>query len=152
MAEHGRIQNDEIKKKKVLVIRIFNHFNRNNRRPPPGGISGSSRGQTEPRKSKKSERKCGQRQRDDGRKRRKGGDRQWQPGGEWRRRLGGSETQRPEFARPRRVCLRSKNWWTDEISELRKELGKTRRADRSNRTKATEAARRDLRRAISVTA
>ena len=34
------------------------------------------------------------------------------------------------------------------ISELRKELGKARRADRSNRTKLTKAARRDLRRAI----
>jgi len=55
-----------------------------------------------------------------------------------------------EFARPRRVCptLQTLVDRFDEISELRKELGKARRADRSNRTKATEAARRDLRRAI----
>ena len=50
-------------------------------RSPPGGISGSSSGQTEPRKTKKSERKCGQRLGDDGRKRQKRGDWQWQPGG-----------------------------------------------------------------------
>ena len=44
--------------------------------------------------------------------------------------------------------MRSKRWWNDEIAELRKELGKARRADRSHRTGATRAGRRDLRRTI----
>jgi len=53
-----------------------------------------------------------------------------------------------QFATPRRVCMRSKRWWNDEIAELRRGLGKARRADRSHRTGTTRAARRDLRRAI----
>ena len=44
--------------------------------------------------------------------------------------------------------MRSKRWWNDEIAELRKVLGKARRADRSHRTGATKADRRDPRRAI----
>ena len=52
------------------------------------------------------------------------------------------------FAVPRRVCMRSKRWWNNEIAELRKELGKPRRADRHHRTGATKTARRELRRAI----
>ena len=53
-----------------------------------------------------------------------------------------------EFAKPRWVCLRSKSWWADEISELSKQLGRARRAHREIRTEATKAARRNLRRAI----
>ena len=52
------------------------------------------------------------------------------------------------FAVPRRVCTRSKCWWNNEIAELRKELGKARRADRHHRTGATKTVRRELRRAI----
>jgi len=53
-----------------------------------------------------------------------------------------------KFAVLRRVCMRSKRWWNDEIAELGKELGKARRTDRYHRTGTTKAARRELRRAI----
>jgi len=53
-----------------------------------------------------------------------------------------------KFTKPRRMCMRSKRWWNQEITDLRKELGKARRADRDHRTGATRAARRSLRRAI----
>jgi len=57
----------------------------------------------------------------------------------------GHSGQYPGQIRGATVGMRSKRWWNDEIAELRKELGKARRADRYQRT---GAARRDLRRAI----
>jgi len=41
-----------------------------------------------------------------------------------------------KIAKPRRVCMRSKRWWNEEIAELREDLGKARRADRHHRTSA----------------
>ena len=57
-----------------------------------------------------------------------------------------------KFAKPQRVCMRSKRWWTDEISELRKALGKAKHTQhqdqRWHRADGVRTARHELRRAI----
>jgi len=53
-----------------------------------------------------------------------------------------------EFAKRRRVCLRSKRWWNEEIAELRKAKGRALRTNWDRKHETTRVARRDLRRAI----
>ena len=57
------------------------------------------------------------------------------------------ETTLNEHAKKRRVCVRSKVWWTKEITELRKERGRAVRNRRQNPAAYGEA-QRNLRRAI----
>ena len=49
-----------------------------------------------------------------------------------------------------RICSRSKRWWNDEISQLRKDLGRTKRAAKNRQAtrKQVAAARRLFSRAI----
>ena len=51
-----------------------------------------------------------------------------------------------EFAKQRRVCLRSKRWWNEEIAELRNAKGRALRTNWGLRHEAARVARRDLRR------
>jgi hypothetical protein len=55
-------------------------------------------------------------------------------------------------AKPKRVCARSRRWWTAEISEKRRILGSLKRMRRNNRASVTaqeiKEARRELRRII----
>ena len=53
-----------------------------------------------------------------------------------------------QHARKKRWCSRSKRWWTPELRDLRKTLGKARRGWRVAGISRVQAARRELRRAI----
>jgi len=53
-----------------------------------------------------------------------------------------------QHARAKRWCSRSKRWWTPELKDLRKALGRARRDRRTKGMSRVQEARRQLRRAI----
>jgi len=63
----------------------------------------------------------------------------------WIRRI--IETILDKYARRKRVCALSERWWTQEIADVRKEVGRAKR-NRTKRPYALREARKRLRRAI----